>query len=72
MDEQARERGEIESSIGTERLREGRERSGETAHGLGGSVRERSLGLDVQEADDGLSAAQRDCELRDDARQGTD
>ena len=58
--------------LAPERLRERCERADERPERLGGAVRERALGLDVEHADDRSADAQRDRELGDDARERGD
>ena len=65
MDEEACEGRKVERPPRTQRTGKGRERADKGPQRLGGAVRERALGLDVEDTDDGSPGAKRDRELRD-------
>ena len=69
VDEQPREGREVERTAHAECLRQGSEHRRERAEELRGALGEWTLGLDVQNTDDGLADAQRDRKLRAHGRQ---
>ena len=70
--EQTCQGSEIESPARSELVGERGERTRQWSERFGRSLRERSLGFDVENADDRAFAPQRNRELGEDARQGCD